>query len=161
MGLRYGLNLLIYLIIFSMVMINKVKNAIFVYVLLIVIQTFAYFYTPFYLTYQLRESAQYQIPAYVSWFKKNYDNGLILIDAEKHEPEILKMGLPLRTFIYEDTGHYWTTSSMNPGKYAKWIIFSSMHQSDEVTAYLKNKNLKQFGFVQVYSQNNIEIFKKH
>jgi hypothetical protein len=144
-----------------MLMISKVKYAIFVYVLLIAVQTFAYFYTPFYLTYQLRVSVNYQIPAYVSWFKKNYDNGLILIDAEKHEPEILKMGLPLRTFIYEDTGYYWTKSLTNPGKYAKWIIFDSVHQSDYVMKYLKDKNLKQFGFVQVYSQNNIEIFKKY
>jgi len=157
---RYGLNLLIYLIIFSILMASKIKHAIFVYALLITVQTFAYFYSPLYLTYQLRETVHYQVPAYASWLKKNYDNGLILISAVKNGPGILKMGLPFKTFIHEDTGYYWTTSLSNPSKYAKWIIFNNASQSDDVVRNLKKINLKKFGFIQVHEQNNIEIFKK-
>ena len=158
---RYGLNFLIYLIIFSMIMISKIKHTIFIYVLLITIQTFAYFYSPLYLTYQLRETTHYEIPTYVSWFKKNYDSGSILIYAIKYEPEILAMNLPFKKFIHEGTGYYWTRSFSDPSRYAKWIIFDSMHQSDEVAKRLNNINLKQFGFTQVYGQNNIKIFKRY
>lgn len=159
-NVRYGLNLFIYLILFAFIALNRIRYAVILYIAAISLQTVAYFYTPLYLTYQLRETVHYGITSFVPWFRENYHGGLILISAAKHDPEMIEMNLPLKDFIHEGTQKYWHTSIHDPSQYAAWIIYDRNDPLDQVTHYLSGKDLQSFGFVRVYDKEGIEIYKK-
>lgn len=158
-NIRYGLNLLVYLTIFSVFFVSRVRYSIFLFITLIVLQTAAYFYTPLYLTYQLKNTVSYGIPPYITWFNQNYDGGLILISAQKHDPEMIQMNLPYKTFIHEGTQRYWTESQQDPQRYARWVLYNSWEKDDQVNKFLHNSpDLNEF-FDLVYNDQGIFIYK--
>jgi hypothetical protein len=100
-----------------------------------------------------------------NWLKQNYDGGLIMISALKHDPIMFYLGVNYKNFIHEGAGKYWLTSRDEPQKYATWIFMFSKEnyrggQSDDsVTKYLAdNPNLAVF-YDLVYKDNTYEIYK--
>jgi hypothetical protein len=160
-NLRYGLNILPYLIIFTMIMLDKVKFIVLPYIVLLIVQTVAYFWSPLYLTYNLAISTQYDqsVLPHVSYLQKNYDGGLILVSAHEHDPEMLKIGIPYKAFIHEGTQHYWYESLQHPEKYAHWILYDKNNPDDAVNKKLHKERMKS-SFEQVYEKNGVVIYKK-
>jgi hypothetical protein len=105
--------------------------------------------------------------ATVKWLKGHYDNGLILVSALKHDPEMFWLGFDYKTYIHEGTQKYWIDSLKNPQKYAKWIIMTRSdsdykNSDDPVTKNISGTaNLKNY-YKLVYEDTNnlIYIIKK-
>lgn len=57
-----------------------------------------------------------------TWFKNNYDDGLILVSAASSDGFTFKTNLNMKQFISEGSGKYWKESMNNPSKYARWVI---------------------------------------
>lgn len=97
--------------------------------------------------------------AMAAWLKNNYDGGLIMISALKHDPQMLQMGFNYKTYIHEGTGNYWKRSRVNPQMYATWVAYDSMNKNDQVTKFLKNSsNLKEY-YNKVYEKDGMLIYK--
>ena len=159
-NIRYGLSLLPFLIVFSIVLVNRIRFSFIPFILLVAFQTAAYFTTPYFLTYQLPLAVGYGIAEHSLFMRDNYDGGLILISAKKHDPEMIQMDLPYKTFIHEGTQYYWneSTKKENPAKYATWIIFDRNIPEDEVTKYLKDSpSLKKYDLV--FMKEGVRIYK--
>ncbi len=56
------------------------------------------------------------------WFINNYDHGIVLVSVASSDAFIFNSGLPMKRFISEGSGKYWTESLQKPNKYARWII---------------------------------------
>ncbi len=96
----------------------------------------------------------------VDWLKHNYDNGLILVSATKHDPQMLLLGYDYKTYIHEGAGYYWKESIIDPSKYAKWVIMDYNNQEDLVTKNLKNSKILSHKFQIVYDDHSTRIYKK-
>ncbi len=97
--------------------------------------------------------------ALVTWLKKNYDGGLIMISALKHDPQMFQLGYDYKTYIHEGTGMYWKKSIKDPTKYAKWIVMDNVNRDDQVTKYLKNSKSLKKDYDLVYNVQDIKIYK--
>ncbi len=102
------------------------------------------------------------------WLKTNYDGGLILISALKHDPTMFRLDLPYKDFIHEGTGKYWLTSRTHPEKYATWIYMSDPvnilgglgGEEDSVSKYLQYDKTLSTYFDEKYNDGVIAIFKR-
>ncbi len=54
----------------------------------------------------------------------------ILISAASHDAIIFSSGLPMKRFIHEGTGAYWDSATINPDRWARWIIMRTYDNSD-------------------------------
>jgi hypothetical protein len=128
----------------------------------------------FYSYYKPNYSVIYQIPISISnnntqgtpkekamtkWLKDNYDNGLIMISALKHDPQMLQLGHDYKTYIHEGAGRYWIESKKDPQRYATWIVFDSYNKDDQVTKFLRNSNALKLYYNLVYENEGMKIFK--
>lgn len=168
-NLRYGV-LMLPIIAVASSYLFAIKN-IFLRILLIGIfclQLFTYFNPRFTLMYQLpitmHENITRNYPrdlAAIEWLKQNYDGGLILISAAKHDPKMFNLGINYKNFIHEGTQKYWTASLLYPPKYAKWIVYDYYGQgtSDAVYRNLKNSEYVSINYDAVYDKEGIKIYK--
>lgn len=159
-NIRYGLNLLPFAIIFGAVMAGRSRAVKYAWIVLIAVQTSTYFFRQVNFTYQLRQSVNYGVSSYTRFIGKEYKNGLILISAAHHDPEMLQTNLPYRYFIHEGTQNYWTESLANPQTFASWVVFDRAKSGDPVYMALGDKNLNDYGFELVYLENGLEVYKK-
>lgn len=158
-NIRYGLSVFPFLIIFSGLILKRSKFLVLPFVLLIAVQTTAYFYTPLNLTYQIRQNVGYGISDETLWIREHYDSGLILISALQHDPDMMQFNLPYKTYIHEGTQHFWKDSLKNPHKYATWIVMEKYEKRDPVTRELGEKIKLNKRYKLVYDKNNILIYK--
>ena len=73
---------------------------------------------------------------------------------------MIQLHLPYKTYIHEGTQKYWKESLQSPGKYATWIVFNRYIPADPITKKFQNKDLRKYGFVQVYKEDGVEVYKK-
>lgn len=98
------------------------------------------------------------------WFKSNYDGGLIMISALKHDPVMFNMGIKYKNFIQEGAGKYWISSRISPEKYATWIYMYKLDSkggaaSDSVTKYVSNNPILNTRYKVAYQNSEIIIYK--
>lgn len=166
-NIRYGLAM-IPLIALSLATIGYVNKKFYYYsILIIFLQLYTTFYTPYYTIYSLpNKLARSDVPGTnkaSQWLKENYDGGLILISALKHDPVMFYLNIDYKNFIHEGAGDYWLESRSNPQKYATWIFMvnvkSDSQLSDSVTKYLlENNKLNQYYNI-VYDEGPYIIYK--
>ncbi len=65
-----------------------------------------------------------------TWFKNNYDDGLILVSVASSDAFIFKTNLNMEKFISEGSGKYWRESMSNPSKYARWVLIQDSQDSN-------------------------------
>lgn len=95
----------------------------------------------------------------VAWMKKNYDGGMVMISALKHDPQMLQMNLNYKNYIHEGTGKYWKESKKDPQRYATWAIFDSYNNDDQVTKYLKKSAALKLYYNLVYENDGMLVYK--
>ena len=166
-NIRYGLMMLPWVALGSLFLFN-IKN-VFLKILLVLlfgIQLFSYIKPVYSVIFQTPIAIHNSVgpggevaKAYVNWLKKNYDGGLILISAKKHDPQMFQLGYDYKTYIHEGTQIYWKTSVKNPKKYAKWVIFDYSSPEDEVTKFLKDSKILKEDYVLVYNFLEMRIYK--
>ncbi len=77
------------------------------------------------------------------WIHTHANTGLILVAASSNDALIFRSGLPMKQFIHEGAGKYWTESLKQPTKHAQWII---MHKGDIVYKELVEKENDDFRY---------------
>lgn len=166
-NIRYGLNLFPFIAIMLGFIASRSKYLLMLVVVVLLVQIYTTFWTQYFTVYQLpmklssvSESRTGKTEASV-WLKNNYDGGLIMISALKHDPEMFYLGIDYKDFIHEGAGKYWLDSRKDPQKYATWIFMSKYYKSndDSVTKFIaKNQNLNKF-FNLVYDDGSFQIYK--
>lgn len=169
-NLRYGI-LMLPLIALMCGYLFKIRNLGFKVFLLALfsIQIISYF--------QMSPSFIYQIPVSISdtitqgkprdreainWFKNHYKNGLILMSAARHDPQMFQMGINYNSFIHEGTEYFWKESLINPQKYADWVYLDYQNKegvSDRVTKALKDAPILNNYYDLVYQKDGMYIYK--
>ena len=93
-------------------------------------------------------SSQKNVTEVAGWLKENARNreGFILISAASHDSIIFSSGLPMKRFIHEGTGPYYTSAIQNPDRWARWIVVRTNSDSDSTWRFLK----ENVGFFERY-----------
>ncbi len=93
-------------------------------------------------------SSQKNVTEVAGWLKENAGNreGFILISAASHDSIIFSSGLPMKRFIHEGAGPYYTSAIQNPDRWARWIVVRTNSDSDSTWRLLK----ENVGFLERY-----------
>ena len=167
-NIRYGLLMLpvITLLISYLFSFKSSILRVFIFALLLV-QFSTYYYPGLVLIFQLpiniageeMQGSEKQL-AMLKWMKKNYKNdGLIMISALKHDPQMFQLGVDYSTYIHEGTDRYWKEATANPQKYANWVVFDSDNDGDQVTKFLKDSPLLDMYYNRVYENKGMLVYK--
>ena len=104
-------------------------------------------------------SSQKNVSEVSNWLRKNAakNKGFILISAASHDAIIFSSGLPMKKFIHEGTGAYWTSAVKSPDRWARWIVMRTNDISDstfklvnESKQLYKYKLVKNYPFADIY-----------
>jgi len=167
-NMRYGLLMLPMITLLISYLFNIRFFAVKMLVLgLLCIQFFTYMYPGIVLIFQLPLNVSGNITqgtakekAMMEWMKQNYNNdGLIMISALKHDPQMLQMGVDYKTYIHEGTDRYWKESTKDPQRYATWLILDSYNKDDQVTKFLKDSPNLDLFYNRVYDNDGMWIYK--
>ncbi len=171
-NIRYGLLMFPLVAILFSWLASKSRMLWWILLSILLLQVFTVFFTPFYTIYSIPAKlastdpgTNYGKNAASDWLKINYDGGLILISALKHDPEMFYLGIDYKNFIHEGTGHYWLESVKMPQKYAKWIFMYKQKNTtnsieDSVTKYIYDMPQLYDNFDTVYDDGTYVIFKR-
>jgi len=161
-NIRYGIILAPLLALFAGIAAAKNKILFGIVIFLFCFQLFAYFYTPLLLQFSFPRSWYYNPIDAATWFTDHYDNGLILISANRHENFMFQTGFPYKDFIYEGTREYWTITLDDPSKYAKWVIYQQF-QGDKVTELLTEHahTILSTEYTLVYNKDGYSIYERN
>jgi hypothetical protein len=82
--------------------------------------------------------ARKDLRAAAHWLRDNVENPdeKILISGAANDPIIFQSGFPIKQFIYEGSGRYWTESIKNPAKYATWVFADKKNSMDYIATKL-------------------------
>lgn len=91
-------------------------------------------------------SSQKNVTEVSTWLQQNASNtnGFVLISAASHDAIIFSSKMPMKRFIHEGTGRYWTEATTNPTQWARWIIMRTNDNNDSTFRLLKTTNQLQF-----------------
>jgi hypothetical protein len=92
-----------------------------------------------------------------SWLNQNAKEGLILVASSSQDALIFQSNLPMKRFITEGTGDYWTESLKDPTKFANFV---AMHHGDLVYEKLATNELFLNNYKKVYDGEFTDVFQK-
>ncbi len=77
-------------------------------------------------------SSQKNVSEVSGWLHNNAADkpGFVLISAASHDAIIFSSGLPMSKFIHEGTGAYWTSATVSPDRWARWIVMRTNDLND-------------------------------
>lgn len=104
-------------------------------------------------------SSQKNVSEVSGWLHAHAANtpGFILISAASHDAIIFSSGLPMKKFIHEGTGTYWSTAITVPDHWARWIIVRTHDNNDLTWRSIKDtpglqryNKVESFPFADIY-----------
>ncbi len=135
-NVRYGIMLAPTIAIFGGYLIEKVKNSRWTIIGLSVLTLYFAFvnYDAVTIDDARVGSSQKNVTEVAGWLSDNtkHREGFVLISAASHDAIIFSSGLPMKRFIHEGTGTYWTSALEAPDRWAKWIIMRTHDDNDSV-----------------------------
>lgn len=160
-NVRYGIILMPVILLFAGFAAARNKFFFSVVLLFTVEQFFFSIASPQLLQYQFDKSWRYPQNVNMTWFKRNYDDGLVFIASSRHEDFMFQSKLPYKSFIYEGTRSYWSDSLQTPSKYARWVIFDTSIQGDRLTMGLTQSGINdlQKHYLLVYLNKGFHVYK--
>lgn len=94
----------------------------------------------------------------VSWFRNNYDNGLVVASTGGFDGYMYDVKLPLKNYITEGSYRIWDESMKNPKVHAKWILFDNGNPRDATSKSIELQKLTE-DYNIVYKQQTFIIYK--
>lgn len=91
------------------------------------------------------------------WLAKNYEEGLILVDAFEIVPRFRDTQIPLSRFITQSAGAYWQESLQDANRHASWIW---MRPNDEVWTAIWRTPVFTANFRQVFKDDQMLIYRR-
>lgn len=158
-NIRYGIIILPLVALIIGLSYSRSKILVLLTLVVIIFQTYTIFSTPLFLTFSLAKKDAYQQFSSVDWFKANYDGGLILTSANRHENFIFQTGLTYKNFIYEGNQKIWRNSLKDPSKYARWVVMDTVDTGDAVNMLIEDKSILDTKYQVVFKEANLVIFK--
>lgn len=160
-NVRYGIVVLPSIAIFSGYLIDRFKPVRLVIIGLMLFVTFFSIANSDAVTIDDAKfgSSQKNVSEVSSWLVKyaSAKPGFILISAASHDAIIFSSGLPMKKFIHEGTGAYWTSATKSPDRWARWIIMRTNDNNDRTFKFVnesgqidKYKLMQNFPFADVY-----------
>ncbi len=164
-NVRYGVMMIPSIAVFIGFLIHKLKNIKYALLGLIVMVTFFHFTSFDAVTIDDARvgASQKNVTQVSSWLNKNAKNkeGFVLISAASHDAIIFSSGLPMSKFIHEGTGKYWEEATVNPEKWARWIIMRSHDENDSTfKAVSQTADLEHYRLVEKYPFADIYELKE-
>lgn len=104
-------------------------------------------------------SSQKNVTEVSGWLAKHAKDreGFILISAASHDAIIFSSGLPMKKFIHEGTGAYWTSATIAPDRWARWVIMRTYDNADntyrevkDAPGFVKYKLVGKYPFADIY-----------
>lgn len=105
-------------------------------------------------------SSQKNVSEVSGWLNKNAKDreGFVLISAASHDAIIFSSGLPMKKFIHEGTGAYWTSATTSPDRWARWIVMRT-HDNNDQTWKLVSKTPGFSKYIKVESYPFADIYE--
>jgi len=158
---RYGIMLMPSIAIFAGFLVHRAKPLRFVIIGLFVFVTFFQFTNSDAVTIDDATvgSSQKNVTEVSGWLGENAKDkdGLILISAASHDAIIFSSGLPMKKFIHEGTGAFWTAATEIPDHYARWIVMRTYSDDDQTwrlvsktIGFERYERVKQYPFADIY-----------
>lgn len=165
-NVRYGMQMLIPASIFCAYLASKIKFSTVFIVVLIILQ-FSLLLHNGVIAYQdgVRGLSSQNIskgpdaPPVEEWINHNYESGLVLMDDYRRPISPVNSGIPMQNFISVGNKPYWQESLDNPTTHAEWIIIQKA-ETDAVWRGLKNKQILDDYYLNLYRSGNIWVYKK-
>ncbi len=107
-------------------------------------------------------SSQKNVSEVSGYLKNNAADkeGFVLISAASHDAIIFSSGMPMKRFIHEGTGAYWTAATTSPDRWARWIVVRTYDNNDLTWKKIKNsKALKKYNLVAKYPFADVYALK--
>jgi len=98
-------------------------------------------------------ASQKNVSEVSSWLHEHATEtkGFILIAAASHDAIIFSSGLPMKRFIHEGTGDYWTRATSAPEQWVRWIVMRTSSDDDQTYRLLKDTpGLSYYNLVQSF-----------
>ncbi len=98
-------------------------------------------------------SSQKNVAEISGWLNKNAKAapGFVLVSAASHDSIIFSSGLPMKKFIHEGAGVYYSAALENPDHWARWIVMRTYSDSDSTWKAMKdNPGFKNYTLVDHY-----------
>ena len=160
-NIRYGVMMVPTIAIFTGYLTNKFKPLRSVIIGLLLFVTFFSFANSDAVSIDDAKvgSSQKNVTEVSSWLSKNTakEKGFILISAASHDAIIFSSGLPMKKYIHEGTGKYWTNAVTAPDRWARWIVMrtndssdSTFKQVNESGQLFKYNLMQNYPFADVY-----------
>lgn len=159
-NIRYGIITLPLMALVIGAVYSRIKIFSYVVIFLVLFQIYAIFATPLMLTFSIPKKMQYTEFEYARWFKENYEGGLILVSAHRHENFILQTGIDYENFIYEGTRQWWRNSLTNPSQHATWVVLDENISGDAVNELMTGRDILESDFEVVHQEGSLKIYKK-
>lgn len=142
-NVRYGLMILPAVAIFSAYFVKK-NTLLKVILFLLIVMQFGLFYVNkdiITITDGVVGTSSLDVTDVRDWLVKNARNkdGLILTSISYNNALAFSTGMPLKRFIHEGTGKYWTESLADPTTHAQWIVMANGDVGDPVYTALFKK----------------------
>lgn len=158
---RYGILVIPYVAIFTGYLISRLSALKFVLIGLLLFVTFFQFNSFDAVTIDDARvgSSQKNVTEVSGWLNKNAKDreGFILISAASHDAIIFSSGLPMKKFIHEGTGAYWTSATTSPDRWARWIVMRTYDNNDQTyklvklsDGFAKYRLVETFPFASIY-----------
>lgn len=153
-NVRYGVMSILAIAIFVPFLLNFRNKSLQIISAVIILAAiiFPFSYEPVSLQDAKEGMARKDLQAAGQWLADNVvnQNEKILISGAANDPIIFLSGLPVKRFIYEGSGRYWTESMANPAKYATWVFADKKNDRDNITTSLWKGGILQKKFELVY-----------
>jgi len=104
-------------------------------------------------------SSQKNVTEVSEWLAEHAKNkeGFVLISAASHDAIIFSSTLPMSKFIHEGTGGYWTSATIAPDRWARWIVMRTYDTNDvtyreveDAPGLVKYKLVGKYPFADIY-----------
>jgi hypothetical protein len=158
-NIRYGIIILPLISLIVGIVYSKTRYLFAVALIVLSFQIYSLFTGPLFLTFSLPTKISYNEFDSSEWLRENYDSGLILVSANRHENFMFQTNLPYRNFIYEGNRKWWRDSLKDPSKYARWVVFDENESGDAVNQLITDKTILTNKFEIAYQDKTMKIYK--
>lgn len=95
------------------------------------------------------------------WLEQNAKDkaGFVLMSVASHDAIIFSSKLPMKKFIHEGSGQYWTRAVANPEQWARWVVMRTNDNTDNTFKELKDKEAFKRNYRLVHSYPFADIYE--
>lgn len=158
-NIRYGIIVLPLVALLVGVVYGRAKYLAALALVVIAFQITTLFTTQMFLTFSLSAKATYEESDSARWFIDNYDGGLVLVSAHRHENFMFQTRLDYDNFIYEGNRQWWRNSLADPTRHATWVVLDENISGDAVNELIADRSILENRFDVVYQDQGFKIYK--